>query len=104
MTQRSITDMFGVVSVISVVAPGVSPLCSVTCPDVLVCVFVLKKSNVIQLHVDTASQHGVGPKQKRTNGGKNKVYLGSAPGKDLDYFIYSDCLLIYFLPVKNRMH
>ncbi|XP_076132765.1 laminin subunit alpha-5 isoform X1 [Alosa pseudoharengus] len=40
---------------------------------------IVKKSNVIQLHVDTASQHGVGPKQKRTNGGQNKVYLGSAP-------------------------
>ncbi|XP_031422129.1 laminin subunit alpha-5 isoform X2 [Clupea harengus] len=42
-------------------------------------IMIVKKSNVIQLHVDTASQHGVGPKQKRTNGGKNKVYLGSAP-------------------------
>lgn len=42
---------------------------------------VVKKNNVIQLHVDSASQHGVGPKQKRQNGGQNKVYLGSAPGR-----------------------
>ncbi|XP_063064918.1 laminin subunit alpha-5 isoform X2 [Engraulis encrasicolus] len=40
---------------------------------------IVKKNNVVQLHVDAASQHGVGPKLRRPNGGKNKVYLGTAP-------------------------
>ncbi|XP_056106000.1 laminin subunit alpha-5 isoform X1 [Rhinichthys klamathensis goyatoka] len=42
-------------------------------------VTIVKKSNVIQLHVDSASEHGVGPKQSRSNGGKETVYLGSIP-------------------------
>ncbi|XDV45701.1 hypothetical protein PO909_013751 [Leuciscus waleckii] len=40
---------------------------------------IVKKSNVIQLHVDSASEHGVGPKQSRSNGAKETVYLGSKP-------------------------
>ncbi|XP_051518234.1 laminin subunit alpha-5 [Myxocyprinus asiaticus] len=40
---------------------------------------IVKKSNVIQLHVDAASEHGVGPKVSRSNGGKETVYLGSMP-------------------------
>uniref|UniRef100_A0A671KQZ1 Laminin subunit alpha-5 n=1 Tax=Sinocyclocheilus anshuiensis TaxID=1608454 RepID=A0A671KQZ1_9TELE len=40
---------------------------------------IVKKSNVIQLHVDAASEHGVGPKQSRSNGGKETVYLGGVP-------------------------
>lgn len=43
-------------------------------------ILVVKKSNVIQLHVDSGSEHGVGPKQSRSNGGKETVYLGSKPG------------------------
>ncbi|XP_016088609.1 laminin subunit alpha-5-like [Sinocyclocheilus grahami] len=42
-------------------------------------VAVVKKSNVIQLHVDAASEHGVGPKPSRSNGGKETVYLGGVP-------------------------
>ncbi|XP_057219104.1 laminin subunit alpha-5 isoform X1 [Triplophysa rosa] len=40
---------------------------------------IVKKSNVIQLHVDAASEHGVGPKQHVSTGGKETVYLGSVP-------------------------
>ncbi|KTG35339.1 hypothetical protein cypCar_00020114, partial [Cyprinus carpio] len=40
---------------------------------------IVKKSNVIQLHVDAASEHGVGPKPSRSNGGKDTVYLGGVP-------------------------
>lgn len=43
-------------------------------------VLVVKKSNVIQLHVDAFSEHGVAPKQSRSNGGKEAVYLGGLPG------------------------
>ncbi|KAM3872260.1 laminin subunit alpha-5 [Diretmus argenteus] len=41
---------------------------------------VVKKNNVLQLHVDAASEHSVGPKQGRSAGGKETVYLGGAPG------------------------
>ncbi|XP_073731136.1 laminin subunit alpha-5 [Misgurnus anguillicaudatus] len=41
---------------------------------------IVKKSNVIQLHVDASSEHGVGPKLNRSNGGKETVYLGGVPG------------------------
>ncbi|KAM4563209.1 laminin subunit alpha-5 isoform 2-T2 [Odontesthes bonariensis] len=40
---------------------------------------VMKKSNVLQLHVDGASEHGVGPKQSRSSAAKVTVYLGGAP-------------------------
>ncbi|XP_030624223.1 laminin subunit alpha-5 [Chanos chanos] len=40
---------------------------------------VVKKNNVIQLHVDTVSEHGVGPKQSRSSGKKETVYLGGKP-------------------------
>ncbi|XP_075995809.1 laminin subunit alpha-4-like, partial [Genypterus blacodes] len=40
---------------------------------------VMKKNNVLQLHVDAASEHSVGPKQSRSSGGKETVYLGGAP-------------------------
>ncbi|KAG9332520.1 hypothetical protein JZ751_014618 [Albula glossodonta] len=40
---------------------------------------IVKKSNVIQLDVDTSSEHGVGPKKGRPSGGKETVYLGGAP-------------------------
>uniref|UniRef100_A0A9J7XYR4 Laminin subunit alpha-5 n=1 Tax=Cyprinus carpio carpio TaxID=630221 RepID=A0A9J7XYR4_CYPCA len=40
---------------------------------------IVKKSNVIQLHVDAASEHGVGPKPSRWNVGKETVYLGGVP-------------------------
>lgn len=40
---------------------------------------IVKKSNVIQLHVDSFSEHGVAPKQSRSNGGKEAVYLGGLP-------------------------
>uniref|UniRef100_A0A8C7JXD6 Laminin subunit alpha-5 n=1 Tax=Oncorhynchus kisutch TaxID=8019 RepID=A0A8C7JXD6_ONCKI len=41
----------------------------------------IKSDNVLQLHVDTASEHSVGPKQGRPSGAKEAVYLGGAPGE-----------------------
>ncbi|XP_053279907.1 laminin subunit alpha-5 [Pleuronectes platessa] len=41
---------------------------------------VVKKNNVLQLHVDAASELSVGPRQSRTAGGKEGVYLGGKPG------------------------
>ncbi|XP_029282017.1 laminin subunit alpha-5-like [Cottoperca gobio] len=40
---------------------------------------VVKKNNVLQLHVDAASEHSVGPKQSRSAGDKETVYLGGVP-------------------------
>ncbi|XP_058499238.1 laminin subunit alpha-5 isoform X1 [Solea solea] len=40
---------------------------------------VVKKNNVLQLHVDAASEHSVGPKQSRSAGVKETVYLGGMP-------------------------
>ncbi|XP_034550802.1 laminin subunit alpha-5 [Notolabrus celidotus] len=40
---------------------------------------VVKKNNVLQLHVDAASEHSVGPKQSRSSGAKETVYLGGVP-------------------------
>ncbi|KAJ8370727.1 hypothetical protein SKAU_G00107550 [Synaphobranchus kaupii] len=40
---------------------------------------IVKKSNVIQLDVDTGSEHGIGPKKSRPSGGRETVYLGGAP-------------------------
>ncbi|KAM6929230.1 laminin subunit alpha-5 [Lycodopsis pacificus] len=40
---------------------------------------VVKKNNVLQLHVDAASEHSVGPKQSRSAGSKETVYLGGVP-------------------------
>ncbi|XP_055747285.1 laminin subunit alpha-5-like [Salvelinus fontinalis] len=40
---------------------------------------VMKRSNVLQLHVDAASEHSVGPKQGRSSGAKETVYLGGIP-------------------------
>uniref|UniRef100_A0A671Z1U8 Laminin subunit alpha-5 n=1 Tax=Sparus aurata TaxID=8175 RepID=A0A671Z1U8_SPAAU len=40
---------------------------------------VVKKNNVLQLHVDAASEHSVGPKQSRSAGAKETVYLGGVP-------------------------
>ncbi|XP_051961295.1 laminin subunit alpha-5-like [Xyrauchen texanus] len=40
---------------------------------------IVKKSNVIQLHLDAASEHGVGPKKSKSSGAKETVYLGSMP-------------------------
>uniref|UniRef100_A0A672R3F9 Laminin subunit alpha-5 n=1 Tax=Sinocyclocheilus grahami TaxID=75366 RepID=A0A672R3F9_SINGR len=48
-------------------------------------ILVVKKSNVIQLHVDAASEHGVGPKPSRSNGGKETVYLGGLPSTVLSF-------------------
>ena len=42
---------------------------------------VVKKNNVLQLHVDAASEHSVGPKQSRSAGAKETVYLGGVPGE-----------------------
>ncbi|XP_047462931.1 laminin subunit alpha-5 isoform X2 [Mugil cephalus] len=41
---------------------------------------VVKKNNVLQLHVDGASSHSVGPKQSRSAGARETVYLGGTPG------------------------
>uniref|UniRef100_A0A8K9X878 Laminin subunit alpha-5 n=1 Tax=Oncorhynchus mykiss TaxID=8022 RepID=A0A8K9X878_ONCMY len=41
----------------------------------------IKSDNVLQLHVDAASEHSVGPKQGRPSGAKEAVYLGGAPGE-----------------------
>ncbi|KAM7405319.1 hypothetical protein PAMP_012591 [Pampus punctatissimus] len=40
---------------------------------------VVKKNNVLYLHVDAASEHSVGPKQSRSAGAKETVYLGGVP-------------------------
>lgn len=40
---------------------------------------VVKKNNVLQLHVDAASERSVGPKQSHSAGAKEPVYLGGAP-------------------------
>uniref|UniRef100_A0A8C2ZML6 Laminin subunit alpha-5 n=1 Tax=Cyclopterus lumpus TaxID=8103 RepID=A0A8C2ZML6_CYCLU len=40
---------------------------------------MVKKNNVLQLHVDAASEHSVGPKQSRSAGSKETVYLGGVP-------------------------
>ncbi|KAK2851976.1 hypothetical protein Q5P01_008252 [Channa striata] len=42
-------------------------------------VTVVKKNNVLQLNVDAASEHSVGPKQSRFPGAKETVYLGGVP-------------------------
>ncbi|TKS76509.1 Laminin subunit alpha-4 [Collichthys lucidus] len=41
---------------------------------------VVKTNNVLQLHVDAASEHSVGPKHSRSAGAKESVYLGGVPG------------------------
>lgn len=41
---------------------------------------VEKKRNVIQIRVDALSEHGVGPRQSRSNGASVTVYLGNVPG------------------------
>lgn len=41
---------------------------------------VEKKRNVIQIRVDAVSEHGVGPRQSRSNGANVPVYLGNVPG------------------------
>ncbi|XP_034151886.1 laminin subunit alpha-5 isoform X3 [Esox lucius] len=43
---------------------------------------IVKKSNVLQLHVDAASEHSVGPRQGRSPAGKVTVHLGGAPDGD----------------------
>ncbi|XP_031700147.1 laminin subunit alpha-5 isoform X2 [Anarrhichthys ocellatus] len=40
---------------------------------------VVKKNNALELHVDAASEHSVGPKQSRSAGSKKTVYLGGVP-------------------------
>ncbi|KAK3546887.1 hypothetical protein QTP86_003815 [Hemibagrus guttatus] len=42
-------------------------------------IFIEKKRNVIQIRVDSSSEHGVGPKQSRSNGAAVTVYLGNVP-------------------------
>lgn len=41
----------------------------------------MKKKNVLQLHVDGASERAVGPKKGRSTGPKEAVYLGGVPGE-----------------------
>lgn len=50
--------------------------------NVFVCASVVKKNNVLTLHVDSASEQSVGPKQSRSSGAKETVYLGGVPGED----------------------
>ncbi|KAJ8257343.1 hypothetical protein GJAV_G00184600 [Gymnothorax javanicus] len=40
---------------------------------------VMKKSNTIQLDVDSGSKHSIGPKRSHSSGGKETLYLGGAP-------------------------
>ncbi|XP_029690196.1 laminin subunit alpha-5 isoform X2 [Takifugu rubripes] len=40
---------------------------------------VMKKNNILQLQVDTVSEHRVGPKQSRSSGAKQNVYVGGVP-------------------------
>ncbi|XP_036446627.1 laminin subunit alpha-5 isoform X2 [Colossoma macropomum] len=42
-------------------------------------VFIVKKSNVIQLRVDAVSEYRVGPKQRGFNGANETLYLGNMP-------------------------
>uniref|UniRef100_A0A7N6B1R5 Laminin subunit alpha-5 n=1 Tax=Anabas testudineus TaxID=64144 RepID=A0A7N6B1R5_ANATE len=42
---------------------------------------VVKKNNVLQLDVDAASENSVGPRQSRSAGTKETVYLGGVPGE-----------------------
>lgn len=42
---------------------------------------MVKKNNVLQLHVDGASERAVGPKKGRSTGPKEAVYLGGVPGE-----------------------
>lgn len=74
-------------------------------------ILVVKKSNVIQLHVDAASEHGVGPKLSRSNGGKETVYLGGVPGMTSEcnqINIYNSCQVKFLklnepnLTLKNK--
>nr|XP_020464725.1 laminin subunit alpha-5 [Monopterus albus] len=40
---------------------------------------VVKKNSVLQLHVDAASEHSIGPKHRGSTGAKETVYLGGVP-------------------------
>ncbi|XP_042337060.1 laminin subunit alpha-4-like, partial [Plectropomus leopardus] len=51
-------------------------------------VTVVKKNNVLQLHVDAASEHSVGPRQSRSAGAKETVYLGGVPR---EYSVFFCC-------------
>ncbi|KAG7323189.1 hypothetical protein KOW79_012891 [Hemibagrus wyckioides] len=42
-------------------------------------IFIEKKRNVIQIRVDSTSEHGVRPKHSRANGANVPVYLGNVP-------------------------
>ncbi|XP_053704727.1 laminin subunit alpha-5 isoform X1 [Synchiropus splendidus] len=54
-------------------------------PDEALCngrwhtITVVKRNSILQLHVDSASEHGFGPKQNRSSGSKEIVYLGGVP-------------------------
>ncbi|KAM9785933.1 laminin subunit alpha-5 [Neosynchiropus ocellatus] len=54
-------------------------------PDEALCngrwhtITVVKKNSILQLHVDAAREHGFGPKQNRSSGSKEIVYLGGVP-------------------------
>lgn len=42
---------------------------------------VMKKNNILQLQVDAGSDHRVGPKQSRSSGAKQNVYVGGVPSE-----------------------
>lgn len=42
---------------------------------------VMKKNNILQLQVDAVSEHRVGPKQSRSSGAKQNVYVGGVPSE-----------------------
>lgn len=57
---------------------------------------VVKKNNVLQLHVDEDTQHSVGPKQSRSAGSKETVYLGGVPGESTLTSLASPCFIMSY--------
>ena len=46
-----------------------------------VCLLVIKRNNVVQLHVDTADNHKIGPPSSLTTLTKDPLYVGGIPGR-----------------------
>lgn len=51
---------------------------------------VVKKNNVLQLHVDGVSEHSIGPKQTRSSGTQQNVYVGGVPGEGAELSLEYD--------------
>ena len=46
-----------------------------------VCLLVIKRNNVVQLHVDTADNHKIGPPSSLTTLTRDPLYVGGIPGR-----------------------